>query len=701
MSVHRPSNGALREVVPGGDGAPGFAPPFAPPFAPCLAPRSTPRVAPRLALGVALGVAVAATLTLLAGCGGGSPDAPPPAAEDGTLATAASGQLVSHVQSVLREREKRRLNGMPMADGAFTVAVPGAAVTTPRSGTLVQEQGVDEPDLLKTDGTHLYSLRGDGRAVQLQSHRRAPDGSLTRRAAIALDSGAASQVGPSGLLLAADERSGVVLTQRWTPVVVDLDCPGGCAPAPGITPPPLAQKSTVGVHRVTFADGEPQASTRLEIDGTHVASRRSGDRLVVVTLHRPSLRLDVLPATATAIEREAAIATLGAGELLPTVRRDGAAARPLMSETECWVQPGNASLAVEITSITVIDLASPTLAHTSRCFVGGTEALYMTPEALYLATTRYEYRGGFALDWLYPPDMRTDIHKFALGAAVAYRGSASVEGHLGWDNDRKSYRLSEHAGDLRVVTFTGSFGWATLADADSGSKPASPARLTVLRERSGSATLDTVATLPNERRPEPLGKPGEQLYGVRFIGTRGYLVTFRFVDPLYVVDLADPADPKVVGTLEVPGVSDHLVPVADGLLLGVGRAADAQGMAQGVKVSLLDVRDPARPLELAQRVFGGRGSASGLDFSRHGLNLLQQGDVVRVAMPLLLTGDGATWTDGLQKLEVDVAARTLGVGALAGARSAASWPDIGTQRSLQVGDHAYHLRDGDLTAYGW
>jgi uncharacterized secreted protein with C-terminal beta-propeller domain len=113
-----------------------------------------------------------------------------------------------------------------------------------------------------------------------------------------------------------------------------------------------------------------------------------------------------------------------------------------------------------------------------------------------------------------------------------------------------------------------------------------------------------VGELPNAARPQPLGKPGEHLYASRFIGARGYLVTYRLTDPLYVLDLSDPGDPKMAGELHVEGYSDYLFPVSDTLLLGVGKDAVVDGGAgdgrfawyQGVKVSLIDVSEPASTL---------------------------------------------------------------------------------------------------------
>jgi hypothetical protein len=406
-----------------------------------------------------------------------------------------------------------------------------------------------------------------------------------------------------------------------------------------------------------------------------------------------------LPATATAAEREAAIAALGAADLLPKMRRNGGGATAALRDTDCWLQPANSTLQVQITTITRIDLAATDLPAHSRCFVGGTEALYMTAPSLYLATTRYPYQAWLAAAAVMPSDFRTDIHKFALDSSgVAYRASASVPGTLGWTTQFKSYRFSEHEGDLRVSTYTGTVGWGVAATTTAPS----PAQLTVLRERMGETTLQTVSTLPNAQRPAYLGKPGEQVYGVRFVGNRGYVVTFRRTDPLYVLDLSNPADPRTAGELEVPGFSDQLFPLPGGLLLGVGKDADANGFATGVKVGLFDVRDPARPALAGSITLGERGSSSGLDSSRHGLNLRQHGDVARVALPVYLTGPNyGLLGRGLQRFEVDTARRTLKAGArMDGAPSTTSQP-LYVERSVQIDDMLHYLNGAGVASEGW
>ncbi|MHB8962742.1 MAG: beta-propeller domain-containing protein [Saccharofermentanales bacterium] len=115
--------------------------------------------------------------------------------------------------------------------------------------------------------------------------------------------------------------------------------------------------------------------------------------------------------------------------------------------------------------------------------------------------------------------------------------------------------------------------------------------------------------------------PGERIYSVRFIGKTGYIVTFRNMDPLFVIDLSNPAAPKVVGELKIPGFSNYLHPVSATLLMGIGQHTvtiykkdefgndvEVGSQQSGLKVSLFDVSDPAEPKEVSSLIFGGVGS---------------------------------------------------------------------------------------------
>ena len=133
-----------------------------------------------------------------------------------------------------------------------------------------------------------------------------------------------------------------------------------------------------------------------------------------------------------------------------------------------------------------------------------------------------------------------------------------------------------------------------------GIAPESESRVTTLAERGGVlAPLGQVGGL---------GK-GERIYAVRFIGDVGYVVTFRQVDPLYTLDLSQPARPRVVGELKIRGYSAYLHPLAADLLLGIGQDASERGTTLGTQVSLFDVSDPARPSRLHQWAVAAAGRA--------------------------------------------------------------------------------------------
>jgi uncharacterized secreted protein with C-terminal beta-propeller domain len=186
------------------------------------------------------------------------------------------------------------------------------------------------------------------------------------------------------------------------------------------------------------------------------------------------------------------------------------------------------------------------------------------------------------------------------------------------------YSMSEHDGHLRIVTTVEDLGGPAptepgdaavpepgtdIAVPEPGSavapEPAPPAppvatvppvpptagRLAVLRPDGG--TLTEVGHL------DDLGV-GERVRSVRFLDDVAYVVTFRQTDPLFAISVADPGAPRLLGELKIPGFSEYLHPVGDGLLLGIGREVDPETLEdRGLKVSLFDVSDPEAPAEAA------------------------------------------------------------------------------------------------------
>lgn len=676
-----------------------------------------------------------ASMLVFTACGGGSggvADTTQPPPSPVALQASPPGALLGYIQGKLSAQVDKGQDfqsysgfyrGGQIVDFATATTTSAEAGGKSFASTTLQEGGVEEADLMKTDGSRVFSLTvdtpGSWRLNTLRVDLRLSDGSLLPDGNLAL-SGTDSI---EGLHLAArgDRVALLGQSEQWytlagltTQVRTTFDA--------SFAPTPMTSPQTV-VGLVDVRTGQkPNQTHSIRIDGQMVDSRMIGDTLYVVTSWYPRLDIVPLSGAATPTERKGAISRLTNRDLLPTVTMTslGSTAtsltEPLMADTDCYLQTQNASAAVQMTTITAFNLASANLDRSSRCFLGGTEAFYMSAKSLYLATSRYETvdKGGIVA---YPDQVTTDVHKFAInGMSINYRGSGEVTGHLGWDSNKTSYRLSEHQGDLRVLTYTNQFGWfGDLDTANATSKP-SPAILTVLREDGTGAKLQTIGTLPNSKRPAPIGLSGEQVYATRFLGDRAYVVTFRRTDPLYILDLADPTDPKATGELKTNGYSDYLFPVGDGLLLGVGKDANVEGRVQGVKVSLFDVSNASAPKEVATRVIGKAGSASGLDFTRHGINLMSTAGVTRIALPVTVneTVDpfSAGWFrpsyQGLARFEVNAAGKTLSERPLLTGQTYPTDLDgytqgwLGHERSVQIDGHLYYLTgQGKLISSTW
>ena len=228
-------------------------------------------------------------------------------------------------------------------------------------------------------------------------------------------------------------------------------------------------------------------------------------------------------------------------------------------------------------SVTTLDLGGLLEVGGGTGIIAQGQTVYASQESLYVSTNVYIPNDAWER---FPNDMvaleetyESAIHKFDIAGEgpAEYRASGSVEGHL-----LNQFAMDEFEGFLRVATTMGS-PWGG-DDSES--------QVVVLGERNG--VLTQVGAVGD------MGE-GERIYSVRFIGATGYVVTFRQVDPLYVLDLRDPENPTVSGELKIPGYSAYLHPLGDGLLLGVGQDADSDGRTLGAKATLFDVSDPANP----------------------------------------------------------------------------------------------------------
>jgi len=206
----------------------------------------------------------------------------------------------------------------------------------------------------------------------------------------------------------------------------------------------------------------------------------------------------------------------------------------------------------------------------STSYIGDSSVEYASSNALYLVSNDYPFFYDFN-----NYKSRSQIYKFAFDNALSYKAIGSVYGTA-----LNQFSLSEHENILRIATTEG-FSWGSNGTNN---------RLYTLKEKNQRLTI--------EGSLSGLGKEGETIQAVRFMGNKAYVVTFRTTDPLYTIDLSDPQAPKKMGELEVNGYSAYLHPIGEDKLLGIGQDADEEGRRKGVKIELFDISDFENPSSL-------------------------------------------------------------------------------------------------------
>jgi uncharacterized secreted protein with C-terminal beta-propeller domain len=188
--------------------------------------------------------------------------------------------------------------------------------------------------------------------------------------------------------------------------------------------------------------------------------------------------------------------------------------------------------------------------------------------------------------------------------------------------------------------------------------------------------------------------PGERIHSARFMGDKCYVVTFKKVDPLFVIDLSSPADPKILGRLKIPGYSDYLHPFGDGFLIGIGKeTVEAEegdfSWYQGLKVSLFDVRDLENPTEISKLIIGDRGTDSPV-LRDHKAFLLDMGRGLLIMPVLVAKIDPSDYSNG-------VPANAYGEYVWQGAYVLSVSADDG----IEVLGRITHLDDGEILKSGY
>jgi uncharacterized secreted protein with C-terminal beta-propeller domain len=466
----------------------------------------------------------------------------------------------------------------PMAAADSTQQAPQQGVDY--SGTNVQETGVDEPDLLKTDGNTLFTITGN----QLESV------DVSGKAPRLLDTLKLTNAGwsSSDLLLSGTHLLVISRGGYWIE-------PLPAMAARMIMPAPSASVLT----EIDVSDPSSLKVVKtLTLDGSYVAARQIGTTVRVVSSQSLPIEVPwVTPAAGASTDdatarNKAVLASSHVRAWLPTYHLGKQPARPLVQCRDVRRPPIFSGLGM--LTVTTIDLAKGLDPVDSTGVMTDGRIVYASPTSLYVATESWSSRPLPATPQDAPDSVKTQIHAFDISqpSKVTYLGSGSVPGYL-----LSQWSLSDFQGVLRVVS-TDTPAWWGDSSGDSQSF------LTTFRASGGK--LSQVGQLGG------LGQ-GERVYAVRFIGNDAYVVTFKQVDPLHTIDVSDPAHPKLLGMLTLPGYSAYLHPIGDNLLLGIGQDIGAHNEPTGTQISLFDVSDLAHPTRIAHASLGQGWSAAESD----------------------------------------------------------------------------------------
>lgn len=434
----------------------------------------------------------------------------------------------------------------------------GGAVSATQ--TNIQEAGVDEADLLKIEAGIAYALNGS----DLNITQIGAGDQLKALSQVAIDGDATD--------LFVFDKKVIVFSRLSNPQQK------GKAVA---SKQSVAMDSYYGYTKLTVLDVQnpekPTVVRETVYSGQLVTERRVGNKIRFImnsALNVPSFT-EKPKITPPACDKEGKAAGDASAWMSEIARLQQASIKkfaetelvnalpemPLNAIVEYFDSPSTSGARfVEIVTLDANDLSGRD--HISVT-IGVANTVYATARALYIA--------GFT--WNGAANV---IHHFNMDeAATAYAGSGRVIGQM-----LNQFSMSEYQGALRVgVQSPGQTSAVYVLDA-------------------------TRRDMPVMGKVDNLAK-GETLRAVRFVGDRGYVVTFKEVDPLFVLDLKDPANPKVAGELKIPGFSTYLHPYGDHQLIGLGLNVLGDGWTvNGLKLSLFDVSDATHPVEVHTTVIG-------------------------------------------------------------------------------------------------
>ena len=654
---------------------------------------------------------------LLSSCGGSSgsgfdasSDAPTSNARGLLVAVESDAELLSNVQKGFDQTASVSLERFDGDAFFLDTIAPSAADTSSTSSfttTYTLEANIDEHDYVKYDGNHLFIapsrsmdccfIVDDIRLAEEDAIALIPPQSDDERSIRIVstdpENAGATEVGSIAL---SDDFTveGLYVNESQLVSISSSGWWGTYGKAFSTVSNWQGQTTALDIYDISDVSA-PATQLHIELQAGFVDSRKQGDTVYLIARHTPSIEGFVfypVPDSQQAIENESLLSELTASDILPKVVVNGNESQ-LLAAGDCDIADPEHVLSPSaiayptMTLMIAINLTDQSISNT-RCYFERADGVYVSDDAIYLTQVETVTSEASAAA------TRTFVHSYALSEQLTYLGSGVAEGSLYLSGDR-DFRINQHEGYLRLVT----------TQYTNNSTDRVDHKLSILQLNPEALSLDLVATLPNDEHPEAIGKPNEELYGVRFFGDKLYLVTFERIDPLYVLDLSNPIDPLIAGELEVTGFSDFLHPVNDELLMGLGQDEDNL-----VKLELFNVAGV--PYSLGSISLGkaedAQASYSEARYNRHAFTyqvLSESKDRFLVPATLATVTEGAGYQeeDRLYMFELndkDLAhtASLAEIGHISAIRE--GW-QAGRNRSVIDGDAVYYINGTSVWSALW
>lgn len=545
--------------------------------------------------------------------------------------------------------------GVEEAEDSASGEASGIGGGGDHSSTNNQVEGIDEGDIVQTDGDYLYSV-SESRVVI--SDIRDPE-NMKLASVVKFD----GETYPEKLFLS--DGTLAVISSRFSLMETDDEAEmESFMPYSGLT--------VVSLYDVSSPDN-PKLIREFGNEGSFNNARLSNGVLHYVSNVFPNYWI---------LEEQPDI------ELRPRLfdSNKNEEFEPLSYE-DLTILPGTMEGSYSV--ITSLNLETPASNEIStKGFLGGNEQLYMSEQSLYLTASAFETAEGEFGDtslWV-PQQADTEIFKFGLdGIAVEFVASARVRGSL-----LNQFSMDEFDGHFRLATTEGA-AW----------EPASEPKnhLFIL-----DGQLEQVGSV------EDLA-PSERIYSVRFMGSRAYMVTFRETDPLFAIDVSDPAAPEVLGELKIPGFSNYLHPLDENHLIGFGyetRIEPVKGGGEprivtgGMKLSLFDVSDMSDPKETDTEIIGGPGTYSALQYDHKALFRHEQQSLFGFPVSIY-DGDGMEYIEFQAEGALLYSITPQGIELAADLTQASDQPyedwNTSVQRMAYAKDALYTVANAEIKSY--